>query len=251
MVRSSVADPDPDPPDPRVFGPLCKPATSKKKMNKYGITCTGITLPFALYVSYQRKLISDCTQWAVLRIRIRDSGWIKVGSGIRDKHPGSATLPVSNERSIERLDQGHHHPKLDVRDWHVFARNRTRASVVGGEHSSKELFEQRVNTCSEHLHMNLRHGSPQCRWLHKQWTSMNVHELGCRPNSTCKLSNPEYWHQAITSPCIHCQARQIITTMVRLDHGQIHPKLEVPRRPCLGRESNPGLHGAKIYLNSV
>ncbi len=25
-------------------------------------------------------------------VRIRDPGWIKVGSGIRDKHPGSATL---------------------------------------------------------------------------------------------------------------------------------------------------------------
>jgi hypothetical protein len=25
-------------------------------------------------------------------IRIRDPGWKKVGSGIRDKHPGSATL---------------------------------------------------------------------------------------------------------------------------------------------------------------
>jgi hypothetical protein len=26
------------------------------------------------------------------RVRIRDPGWKKVGSGIRDKHPGSATL---------------------------------------------------------------------------------------------------------------------------------------------------------------
>ncbi len=26
-------------------------------------------------------------------VRIRDPGWKKVGSGIRDKHPGSATLP--------------------------------------------------------------------------------------------------------------------------------------------------------------
>ncbi len=25
-------------------------------------------------------------------VRIRDPGWKKVGSGIRDKHPGSATL---------------------------------------------------------------------------------------------------------------------------------------------------------------
>jgi hypothetical protein len=27
-------------------------------------------------------------------VRIRDLGWKKVGSGIRDKHPGSATLLV-------------------------------------------------------------------------------------------------------------------------------------------------------------
>jgi hypothetical protein len=26
-------------------------------------------------------------------VRIRDPGWKKVGSGIRDKHPGSTTLP--------------------------------------------------------------------------------------------------------------------------------------------------------------
>jgi hypothetical protein len=28
------------------------------------------------------------------KVRIRDPGWKKVGSGIRDKHPGSATLAV-------------------------------------------------------------------------------------------------------------------------------------------------------------
>ncbi len=27
-------------------------------------------------------------------VRIRDPGWKKVGSGIRDKHPGSSTLSV-------------------------------------------------------------------------------------------------------------------------------------------------------------
>jgi hypothetical protein len=30
-------------------------------------------------------------------VRIRDPGWKKVGSGIRDKHPGSATLRVNME----------------------------------------------------------------------------------------------------------------------------------------------------------
>jgi hypothetical protein len=28
-------------------------------------------------------------------VRIRDPGWKKVGSGIRDKHPGSATLNLA------------------------------------------------------------------------------------------------------------------------------------------------------------
>ncbi len=32
------------------------------------------------------------------------------------------------------------------RDWHVTARNRTRASVAGGEHTIKEPFEQLINT---------------------------------------------------------------------------------------------------------
>jgi hypothetical protein len=31
-------------------------------------------------------------------IRILDLGWKKFGSGIRDKHPGSATLPVGCTR---------------------------------------------------------------------------------------------------------------------------------------------------------
>jgi hypothetical protein len=30
------------------------------------------------------------------------------------------------------------------------------ASAGGGEHSSKELFEQRINSYSEHLHMSPR-----------------------------------------------------------------------------------------------
>jgi hypothetical protein len=55
------------------------------------------------------------------------------------------------------------------------AESQTRASTVGGEHSSNEIFEQRVNSYSEHPHM-----SPiACGY-------MNIHELtwaalGCRP----------------------------------------------------------------------
>jgi hypothetical protein len=47
---------------------------------------------------------------------------------------------------MERLDQGHPHPR------HVLAGNRTQASMVGSEHSSKQLFEQLINSYPEHLH---------------------------------------------------------------------------------------------------
>jgi hypothetical protein len=33
------------------------------------------------------------------RVRIRDPGWKKDGSGIRDKHPGSATLVSTHIKS--------------------------------------------------------------------------------------------------------------------------------------------------------
>ncbi len=33
-------------------------------------------------------------------VRIRDPGWKKVGSGIRDKHPGSATLLVRSSPAL-------------------------------------------------------------------------------------------------------------------------------------------------------
>jgi hypothetical protein len=48
---------------------------------------------------------------------------------------------------MERLYQGHLHPLLKQLETVIF-----RASAVGGEHSSKQLFEQSVNSFSEHLH---------------------------------------------------------------------------------------------------
>jgi hypothetical protein len=68
---------------------------------------------------------------------------------------------------------------------------------MGGEHSSKELFDKRVINYLEHLHTSPWNGSPRCT------------ALGCTPNSTCKSFNPKYWHQALVSPCIHCQSRKI------------------------------------------
>ncbi len=48
---------------------------------------------------------------------------------------------------MERLDQGHLYPLTRASKTVI-----SRASAVGGEHSSKELFEQLVNSYSEHLH---------------------------------------------------------------------------------------------------
>ncbi len=44
--------------------------------------------------------------------------------------------------------------------------------------------------------------------------------LGCRSNSTCKLFNPEYWHQALASwHSLSCKTDHVgVTTMERLDH---------------------------------
>ncbi len=57
--------------------------------------------------------------------------------------------------------QGHHYWETwpgsspsspSTRDWQVLTENRTRAFVVGGDHSSKELLEQLFNNYAEHIH---------------------------------------------------------------------------------------------------
>jgi hypothetical protein len=53
---------------------------------------------------------------------------------------------------MDRLDQGHLYPLLEVPILICPNGNGTQASVVGGEHSSKELFKQLINSYSEHLH---------------------------------------------------------------------------------------------------
>ncbi len=70
---------------------------------------------------------------------------------------------------MKGLDQGHLHPKLEARDWHVSAGNRTRVSLEGGEHSTvaksysnsvilaiRNIFEQRNYSNSEHQKMSSR-----------------------------------------------------------------------------------------------
>jgi hypothetical protein len=50
---------------------------------------------------------------------------------------------------MERLNQGHLHPKLEVPRLTCLSQE-----SMGGRQSSKELFEQRI---PEHLHMSPRH----------------------------------------------------------------------------------------------
>ncbi len=43
----------------------------------------------------------------------------------------------------------------------------------------------------------------------------------------------------------------IVGNMERLDHGHLHPKPDVPRLTCLGRESNPGLPSGRRALKEL
>ncbi len=58
-------------------------------------------------------------------------------------------IRIRNTAIMERLDQGHLYPFLEPE---TDMSHMTRVSTVGGDHSSKELFEQLFNSYSEHLH---------------------------------------------------------------------------------------------------
>jgi hypothetical protein len=63
-------------------------------------------------------------------------------------------MSVHNFFVMERLYQGHLHPLLEQP---VSAGKRTRASAVGGERSSQELFEQHL-IAIRNIYMSTRHG---------------------------------------------------------------------------------------------
>ncbi len=54
---------------------------------------------------------------------------------------------------IERHDQGHLHPKVEVPGLTCSSGDQTWASAVGGKRSRKEPFDQPVNGYLEHLHI--------------------------------------------------------------------------------------------------
>ncbi len=76
-------------------------------------------------------------------------------------------------------------------------------------------YSNSVSIALRNIYMSPRHGSPQCMWLHDHTKAAQ----GCRPNSTRKPVNPEYWHHLLSSKTDHVG----VTTMERLDQGRIHP----------------------------
>ncbi len=81
-------------------------------------------------------------------------------------------------------------------DWH-----RTRASVVRGEHSTKELFKHMI-IIIRYIYIWARDMASSSACV--TWTYMTC-TIGC---STCKSFIPEYWHQALANPCVQCQANR-------------------------------------------
>jgi hypothetical protein len=120
---------------------------------------------------------------------------------------------------------------------------RWEASTVANSYSNS------VSIALRNIYMSPRHGSPQCMWLHEHTKAA----LGCRPNSTRKPVNPEYWHHLLSSKTDHVG----VTTMERLDQGRLHPILDVPKLTCLGWDwTQPqgwvgGKYSSKSYSNSV
>jgi hypothetical protein len=124
-------------------------------------------------------------------------------------------------------------------DWHVSAGNWNQASVVRGKRSSKELFEQRILIAIRNIYIWARDmATPRaCDYL-------NIHEhtwaaLVCRPNSTCELFNPEYWHQ-------HLQVRLFTVKQDRLCQGHHFGETWPRSSPSLtrGPKSEPSLSEA-------
>ncbi len=133
---------------------------------------------------------------------------------------------------MEKLYQCHLLPKLEVPRLPCLGRNQTRASTVGGKHSSKELFKQCINSYSEHIHMSLQHGSPPPVHV-VTWTFMYTHELQWDVGQIALASR-----STLNINIRHLQARVQyslssktdyvrVTTMERLDKDHLYAKLEV------------------------
>ncbi len=165
---------------------------------------------------------------------------------------------------MERLDQCHLHPKLEVAV-QTFPNWESNPGLCYASTLEKSFTNCLIITIWNIYIWALDQWRMLETWLppvHVIWTYMNIHEhtwtaLGCRRNSTCKAP-AKHLAAAKTSALatcnlqhIHCQTGQImlgVNTMKRLDQGHIHPKLEGPGLTCPSLESNPGLHDARRAL---
>ncbi len=133
---------------------------------------------------------------------------------------------------MERLDQGHLHPKQEVPGL-TFPSRESNMGLPGGWraiYSRKEPFQQLVIIYSKHIHFSPQHGSPQCMWY------MNIHE-----NTWIALYDVGWIVLARRIACCLADDLQVrvfrigVTTRERFDQGHLHPKLEVPGLTCPGR----------------
>ncbi len=145
---------------------------------------------------------------------------------------------------MERLDQGHLHPKLEVPG----LRCPDRESNLETPRSEASTLEKSDSNSLLIAILNI------CKWAHDMalpsacvtGTYMNtLTALGCRPNSTCKADG--------LLPSRHLASPRVsnhigVTTMERLEQCHLYPKLEVPGLTCPGWESNLGLHGGRRAL---
>jgi len=80
-------------------------------------------------------------------VRIRDPRWKKVGSGILDKHPGSATLLMSNDKTF--IHGSHEAVCLTVQERWCRPWRWSRARSGSGESWSRHTSPHyRLNSCS-------------------------------------------------------------------------------------------------------
>jgi hypothetical protein len=111
--------------------------------------------------------------------------------------------------------------------------SRPRIEPGPSEHSRKEPSRQLVNGFSEHLHMSLQHGSPQCM-CYMNILYINTHELhwdvgriALVRRMACCLAD------ALQVLCVSNHVR--VSTIERLDQSHHCPNLEVPGLTRPGR----------------
>jgi hypothetical protein len=158
-----------------------------------------------------------------------------------------------------RLDQGHHHPKLEVSGLTCPVQE-SNQGLRGGRWAhepSNSLFiairNIYIRACS---HGESSRNGPPVHVLHElTWSA-----IGCRPNSTCKASARHKPAAKTSGTCKSTYSKWSmidhvrVTTLERLDHSHLHLKLEVPGLTCPGWKSKSevgGKHSRKEPLKQL